>query len=971
MLLFPALVFFFTSLHAKAQAFRVTKNITVNDGLPSNIIHALLEDDKGFLWIATDNGIARFDGKYFRIFNTNDGLPDNEILDVFKEKDGTIWVNTFKQGPFYFDDKKNIFIDPLKAMDVNKEFSKLIISGSPLEEGGIAFYNEHGAFVFKDRKLIKPSPNTVYSFIHNKNRVLFYSKNIVKDKLYNYIYCKENNKIDSVLLYFAPIEENITNITLLKDKKLFTLTSKGNLYIAGCFNKTPFRFGIDSINTGREPASLKLTNDKINIITKYGEIYSYDMQSLALSYVIKGDYIANCVWEDRNKNVWVGTCAAGIMLYKQNYIHLLSLRGYEVNDNFLSLQVDKKGEIYSGNNFGEVLKYNAGNYAINLTAADRKINAIRKIIVSQNKVFTFSEQGSTVDYKNRLLLPNKTIIQAKTAVALNDSIIIIGGVNLSEGLYKLNTITANVSKLNWNAGSITSMAQVSNRYVYVGTLNGIYKYDYVKNAAYPPSYKSPLSGKRITALESTGNHLISIGTSASGLYIVYNDNIVKHINDSLLSDNAITSLRFAGDNSLWVGTRNGLNKIKYRFIHNNFEYSVHSFYVSDGLPANTVNDIVSYGDFIYVATEKGICYLHKKMIEPPERIRLYLTRMVVNNKDLEIKNAYLLRYSGRSVKMEFSGANLGGHLKKLMYSLDEGATWTEMQNNTLNLELVPGNRKLLVKASNLHNINEKPLTIYFKVIAPVYLRTWFIALAIAVLFSLIGYIFYRNKLIKEKRLWDQKFKLNQERNRITADLHDDIGSTISSLQIYSEVAYNLVDTDKEKSKVMLKHITDNSAKIAEDISDIIWSLKDASSSSLSLSGRIKNFISEVLGPTGIKYEIDVIHDLHETENILWRKNVFLIIKEAINNMLKYSNASFLKVELHCKDKNYILSVEDDGKGFDPQKTGLKGNGLANMKKRTEDMGGHFEINTSPGSGTKIKATIPVQKMCKPNKRNAP
>lgn len=119
---------------------------------------------------------------------------------------------------------------------------------------------------------------------------------------------------------------------------------------------------------------------------------------------------------------------------------------------------------------------------------------------------------------------------------------------------------------------------------------------------------------------------------------------------------------------------------------------------------------------------------------------------------------------------------------------------------------------------------------------------------------------------------------------------------------------------------------------------------------------------EVLGPTDVKYELNVMYDLYETENIiLYRKNIFLIIKEAINNMLKYSKANFVKIELFYKDNKYVLSIEDNGEGFDLPKIGKKGNGLKNMQKRTEDMNGEFEIITSLGNGTKITSTIPVKK----------
>src|ERR1700754_1801397 len=99
-----------TVITCRAQSDKY-KAFTVNDGLPSNNIYRCIEDNKGFLWVATDAGIARFDGKHFQVFTTRDGLPDNEVLAVVKENDGRIWVNCFKQSPAYFDEVKNRFIN--------------------------------------------------------------------------------------------------------------------------------------------------------------------------------------------------------------------------------------------------------------------------------------------------------------------------------------------------------------------------------------------------------------------------------------------------------------------------------------------------------------------------------------------------------------------------------------------------------------------------------------------------------------------------------------------------------------------------------------------------------------------------------------------------------------------------------------------------------------------------------------------
>src|SRR5471030_1701114 len=138
----------------RAQQSKYTA-FTVNDGLPSNYIYRTVEDNKGFLWVATDAGIARFDGKHFQVFTTHDGLPDNEVLAVVKDKNGRIWVNCFKQGPAYFDEVKNRFINGKEDRELAK-----ITAGTAvmflfiLKDGGVMYTNESGSYIFKDKKLI-------------------------------------------------------------------------------------------------------------------------------------------------------------------------------------------------------------------------------------------------------------------------------------------------------------------------------------------------------------------------------------------------------------------------------------------------------------------------------------------------------------------------------------------------------------------------------------------------------------------------------------------------------------------------------------------------------------------------------------------------------------------------------------------------------------------------------------------------
>lgn len=227
------------------------------------------------------------------------------------------------------------------------------------------------------------------------------------------------------------------------------------------------------------------------------------------------------------------------------------------------------------------------------------------------------------------------------------------------------------------------------------------------------------------------------------------------------------------------------------------------------------------------------------------------------------------------------------------------------------------------------------------------------------------FFMYYFKAASLRRKWFLRETIEAERQRITADLHDEIGSTLSSLQLYSQVAFKLIEKDSEKTKKILNQILQNSTKISEDISDIIWSLKTNDEHIVSIAGRIKNHVHNVLSHTDIDHEVYVVEDLLDSHNaVLYRKNILSIIKEALSNIVKYANAGKIKIWLYTDQNDYNLLIHDNGKGFDPRQAAGKGNGLENMKRRAEELNGSFEISSDVNCGSRISCKFPIKNTTK-------
>jgi signal transduction histidine kinase len=229
----------------------------------------------------------------------------------------------------------------------------------------------------------------------------------------------------------------------------------------------------------------------------------------------------------------------------------------------------------------------------------------------------------------------------------------------------------------------------------------------------------------------------------------------------------------------------------------------------------------------------------------------------------------------------------------------------------------------------------------------VYLLVSLIVLLIA------AFVAYRYKV-------KQKIQIVQLQNKISQDLHDDVGSSLSSMQVYSTVAGSLIDKEPARAKEMLKKISKESSSVMENIGDIVWSMKTENEQGL--SERIKNFVSDVLGAANIHYRIFIEEGIESSiRNIEARKNILLIIKEAVNNAVRHSKASHVSVNIKKLAGQLCVQITDDGIGMDKENLQKKG-GLTNMQKRTLASGGLYEIMSGPGKGTTIAALFPLTKI---------
>jgi signal transduction histidine kinase len=217
------------------------------------------------------------------------------------------------------------------------------------------------------------------------------------------------------------------------------------------------------------------------------------------------------------------------------------------------------------------------------------------------------------------------------------------------------------------------------------------------------------------------------------------------------------------------------------------------------------------------------------------------------------------------------------------------------------------------------------------------------------LFFVLGFFIYRNHHNR------QKLKLLTLRNKIASDLHDDVGSTLSSISIFSQMAQQ----QSGETIPLLETIGESSRKMLDAMADIVWTIKPENDQFEKIIMRMRSFAYELLGAKKIDFEFiadDEVSKINLPMEV--RKNLYLIFKEATNNMVKYAQANKAMFAIKEEKNNLTMMIRDNGKGFDSSKQ-TEGNGLRNMKRRASEMGAELVIDSQPGIGTMIQLKVAV------------
>ncbi|RFZ94857.1 hypothetical protein D0C36_04805 [Mucilaginibacter conchicola] len=950
--------FFFTFITLSNAVKAQSRSYQTAFEMPTRVVYNLMVDKRGFLWIASDIGISRFDGVNLVHFKSAEQSSLSAVC-LYEDSHDRIWFTNFA-GQIFF----------IKNQEVHllKNYSDKNGKGAPeivLFDDKLIATTHNGLFVVdlntlkgKYLTLSNNSDFEAYSLTKMSSGVLIYGKS-------GYYLYGINGKIKTIKssLSMSALNADVTILNPLT--KNDTVYQQSNP--SGIIRKIIIQH--DSINV------IKTTkyDSYINSVTIDGN--EQWVNTTKASYLLNSnmqlrDLNISDIVTDKEGNNWISTLNNGVFVKyrKTPFIAELKPTGLDSNDLFTSFL--KAGEIfYWGTQGGKLISYNPASKAIvKKVSFNPNFGPINAIAIDGHKnIFVGFATGLAILKSNgkRVNLPVINIKQILsvgdyTFVASGSGLIAIADTPSSASIRKFRSLFGKDVEYDPKAGWFNldkSCREIcfdpEKQLLAVASKEGLF---YIgKNGRQPVYYnKKPIYASTICYLHAK----LYAGTIDNGLLILDKTGIRKlSISDGLLSSN-IMKIR-PGTDHLWII---GSGPLQLFDLNNN---SLESY---DNLPSRKdaqVIDVNESGHNAYLMTLNGLLIypLNKKTPNPAPIIY----QLKINNKirsDNEIaKFSYI--QNNFNFKLEIPNFYYAKDIY-IKYQLLNSAdiTWkvTEPGGRQINyFTLPPG--KYVFKAVAINpkaNLNAKVITYSFQISPPWWKRTWVRFFVAIIIFALINYIvvsYHFRQIAYQRAFHEEQESVRLERQRISSEIHDDIGAGLFAIHLYAD-----------RAKQRLPHVPEISELnsmvngIADKIRDIIWSTNTENDNLENLIYYIQFQMEKLFENSSIKFESsipDEIIDVNVSSQA--RRDIYLITKELAHNSIKHSAAVKAELTIKIDQECLYLSMEDDGIGFEKGKKLVNSMGLENIQMRINRWKGLLTM-TQGDEGIKIVIQIPLKQM---------
>jgi ligand-binding sensor domain-containing protein/two-component sensor histidine kinase len=923
------------------------KTYSSKDGLINKQVTAVIRDDLGLLWLGTPFGINWFDGTRFTEPAIKTLSGQLYITNFFKDSQKNIWVLSFYNGLYRYKDFSftNFLPDSSIASNSNNVFDML-----ELGDNKYIIATDQNIFMFDGKRFsVFDTTNSQMSRQFNsigyvKDRWLFFgcSKGVFTYKIENGKWTFAGTTLAGHEVYSILIEKN-DHVWIATDKGL-VLIDNADQVMTNSATKIFFKDKpVSSITRNDQTGELWISADKIYQL-KDDQLRSVDISNSLPPYPGK-------IYFDRENIAWICTGNGITKMGNENSL-FYDLRKGPTHSMVNMIANDDKDHTWLATYDGLGRKIDHGFNAY------RSVNNTRIGYVAwlhrtkQNILLAGSAAG--------ILSIENNNIRLKHALATTKFY------EDEEGVLWLTTETGRVFTFQRDSLQETLLEPFLPDFIdaiykdkkgnlWIGYRgSGIRKYALDDNHAILVERYSAETGYndlriRCSFTDSMGN--ILFGTRTNGVFIISSSgkNKTWHFTTANgLSANWVKSIAADQHGNIYMATNKGVNILSGSYDQP-FIRKLNLFNEDISDAATT---IYPDSEKIWIGTESGVIeYFPRTENAKINAPNVFITEFSINGKMDSTLPPYVstaqkkLAAGNTTIAFEFTGIYLSDDAPlQYRYKLGgQDADWTYSgTRNFVTYNLPAGHYTFKAEARNsIGNWSQQPAVFSFIIPQPFWKTWWFISAVIFLVSALLFFI-YRYRV-------QQALNLERLRSRISTDLHDDIGSTLSSISILSDIAAR--ERDQHQSGHMMQEIKHSSVSLMEKMDDIVWSINPRNDSIEDLMLRIKRFASKLLEAKEIDYTIDIDDSIHNAKlDMETRQHIYLIMKEAINNLVKYSNCTRACIKVKYNNNYLKIEISDNGKGFNQQQIQL-GNGIISMKKRAEAINAQMKIDTELNKGT--------------------
>ncbi len=974
--LFSVFLFLGISTGTVAQTSEIRfNNYSIEEGLSQSTVYAILQDQLGYIWIGTRDGLNRFDQSTFLKFypsQAGDGaLSYRSIRALVSDEKGDIWIGTDGGGVDRLDPQENSFRNLCSFLNtancpVKTNVTSLEVTDSLLYIGT----RNEGAFVFNmienSLERLSNGNSTIWDMYSIGEELWIATSSGIK------LLTEEGERS------FLESDE-IRAIERISGGRLLFGSRDGGIYVLkrGTYEVTLFSEALKEI--------------EISSLTEYDE-----------------------------QSIWVGTDQNGVYILSSDGELIHNLHSGNQSEHRLTttsirtIYKDKNGMMWVGTNNGGVANYYRGRYQFKDYTQENTQGLLNaRVILSFNeldsgKMLVGTEQQGLFQFDPQTNLFEAVQVFSNSSIIalLKDASGKIWVATDGEGLLVLGD-QENLNARRFVNGltneSVLSLHESPTGLILAGTYKGLNVIDGYSpvNLDYAPVY---LQEDRVLAIGSISDHEFLLGTFSNGL-IYYNmreQTFTRYLDQEEGDSDAIIPERVQSiyqdsEGVYWLGTYSGLSKfdtasgtfetyttvdglpsdVVYGILEDeegslwlstNYgisEFNAHSesftnFSLQDGLSSMEFNGgayfAASTGEMYFGGVDGFVSFLPSQLEDTKGRGNIIIHSLNVDGVEYNALNTrdFSLKSGQDYLEVGYSYLNF---INPEKYSIEYringlSERWVPVKSgSSLNFSgLAPGDYALEMRALDQKNqVAARSQAINLSILPPLWRRWYVILLGIGILSIAITALFrYRMfYLLKEE----------ETRNRIARDLHDDISATLSSISFFSEAARRK-QQEPEEGNEYLGLIEKSAVEAKEKINDIIWSIDPEYDDPIGLLTKCKRFAGDMFESKGISYRLDFQEEVLIPAKPEIRKDFWLIYKELINNLVRHSGAATANVLLKKEGNVLILKVQDDGKGIREEEK-IKGNGIRNLQFRAGRLKGEIVHKQPEEGGTIWELMIPV------------